>query len=194
MLAVAGVTSGCGPHEQWGVILSDPRLCGACSRCAITCSALNAGGPGVAQALVGPEGPYQQRQFDDGRWYAATCRMCPVIIEDGHQTSPACVTSCQVGAAQIASGGHPVFGDERVRFIDQDRCIGCGSCAVACPVSHPLLEDGVARKCDLCIGRWGSPPCVDACPSFALRYFPAWCADVPGPFPWQIEQPQGGAA
>ncbi len=192
LLAVAGVTTGCGDQEQWGVILSDPRLCGACSRCAITCAALNAGGPGVAQALVGPEQHYQERQFDNASWYAATCRMCPVIVEDEQQVSPACVAACQVGAAQIAPEGHPVFGDERVRFIDQDRCIGCGSCVTACPVSHPLLDDGVARKCELCIGRWGAPPCVEACPSHALLYFPVWRGDIPAVFPWQLEALQAG--
>jgi Fe-S-cluster-containing dehydrogenase component len=191
LLAVAGVGAGCGDHSTWGVILSDPRLCGACSRCAITCSALNAGGPGVAHALVGPERHYQAQQFDHARWYAATCRMCPVIMEGDRQVSPACVANCEVGAAQIAPPGDPVFGDERVRFIDPDRCIGCGRCAATCPHSHPLLEDGVARKCELCIGRWGSPPCVDACPSSALHYFPEWRGEVPTLFAWQLEDLQG---
>ncbi|MBW2455519.1 MAG: 4Fe-4S binding protein [Deltaproteobacteria bacterium] len=185
LLAVAGGIAGCGADERRGVILSDPRLCGACARCAITCSSLNAGGPGVAQALVGPEPHYQAHQFTDGGWYAATCRMCPVTNDDGHQVSPACITACEVGAAQIAPPGHPVFGDTQVRFIDQDRCIGCGSCTQACPFSHPLLEAGVARKCELCIGRWGAPPCVEACPSCALLYFADWRDAVPAIFPWQ---------
>ena len=55
-------------------------------------------------------------------------------------------------------------------------CIGCGSCARACPFG--VLPVEVTRrqiaKCDLCadrtVGDDGVPRCVAACPSGALQF------------------------
>ncbi len=72
--------------------------------------------------------------------------------------------------------------------VNQDRCIGCKSCMLACPygmmdiitvsVSRPYagvrLSTGVkaqAHKCDLCIDRAKGPACVSACPTQALNIF-----------------------
>ena len=188
---MVAAVSGCADSEaaaEWGVILSDPALCGACSRCAITCSSLNAEGTGAAHALVGPDPSYQAHQFEDARWQAESCRMCPEVGLPNAPGSPACVAHCPTGAAQIAAPGHPVYGDSRVRFIDPERCVRCGTCVEECPFDHPLLmRDGPTRKCDLCIGRWSSPPCVAACPSSALRYYPRWRSRISRPFPWQEE-------
>jgi len=192
LLLLVVADAGCTADESWGVILSDQALCGACSRCAITCSSLHTEGPGAAAALVGPDRDYQAHQLSDARWQAATCRMCPEAVEEHRRVSPACVVACPVGAARIAEPGHPIFGDNRVRYIDAALCIGCGSCVERCPYQHPLLDGAVARKCALCIDRYQSPPCVDACPSMALRYYPEWRDAPERPFPW--EQQTGAEA
>ena len=56
------------------------------------------------------------------------------------------------------------------RYIDLDRCTGCGDCVEACPVTVPgtsrkavFLAKDSQPECAL-IDRLGKPPCTDACP------------------------------
>lgn len=71
--------------------------------------------------------------------------------------------------------------------INDDTCIGCGTCANSCPYDNirlveiandkgaPLLDEESgqpiikATKCDLCANNPGGPACVRACPHDALR-------------------------
>ncbi len=190
LVVVAGgrLLGGC-VESGWarGVIVADPALCGACGRCAITCSALRGWAPGAARARVGPDASYQAHQFADAAWAAATCHMCPEIDGDGGLAEPACVANCPVGAARIAEPGHAAYGDSRVRYVDTEDCIGCGTCVAVCPHDHPFLFHGTSSKCDLCLGEYDSPPCVEACPSSALVYLEVWSDRPPRPFPWEAE-------
>jgi Fe-S-cluster-containing dehydrogenase component len=194
LILVAAAFVGCGEEDEeeppWGVILSDPALCGNCRRCALTCSSLNVGEPSDARALVSPDRHFQEMLFDDPGWFASTCHMCPDDSDGTARTSPACVANCPKGAAQIACDNHPIYGNSRVRFIDPELCIGCGICVAVCPHSHPLLDPaaGKSHKCDLCIGRQERPPCVDACPASALCYYRVWLPEISRPFPWLDEQ------
>ena len=72
-------------------------------------------------------------------------------------------------------------------MINDDTCIGCATCATACPYENirmveiknssgwPVLDSATrqpilkATKCDLCIDQWGGPACVRACPHDALK-------------------------
>lgn len=58
--------------------------------------------------------------------------------------------------------------DEGIVCIDQDRCIGCGTCVRYCPIGMVFLDPGTrkAYKCELC---QGDPLCVAACPTGALE-------------------------
>ena len=51
-------------------------------------------------------------------------------------------------------------------------CIGCHSCAMACPYGIPSFgSDGKMKKCDACIERQRAglmPACVKVCPTGAL--------------------------
>jgi carbon-monoxide dehydrogenase iron sulfur subunit len=62
---------------------------------------------------------------------------------------------------------------ERV-FVDAERCVGCWSCVMVCPVGVVLpgaaerpAEHPTAFKCDGC-PKEPTPPCVVACPTRAL--------------------------
>jgi carbon-monoxide dehydrogenase iron sulfur subunit len=53
--------------------------------------------------------------------------------------------------------------------VDDERCIGCWTCVVACPygaLTRDMSSKTVA-KCDLCPGR-DIPVCVINCPNEAL--------------------------
>ena len=95
-----------------------------------------------------------------------------------HCADPVCLSDCPTGAIhRDATTGTVV--------IDEKNCIGCASCASACPydnirmeeVRNPdgafqIDEDGThilrATKCDLCSGQGSGPACQRACPHDAL--------------------------
>jgi Fe-S-cluster-containing hydrogenase component 2 len=87
---------------------------------------------------------------------------------------------CPTGAIHRSLEGGTVV-------INDDTCIGCSTCAKACPYDNirmveihdkngrPLIDPNSnqpivkATKCDLCIDQWGGPACVRACPHDALE-------------------------
>jgi Fe-S-cluster-containing dehydrogenase component len=84
-----------------------------------------------------------------------------------HCDEAACVLACPTGAMQKRADG--------LVFSDLELCIGCQTCAVACPFGHPRLNpaNGKIAKCDGCrdrvdAGLW--PACALACPTGALSW------------------------
>ncbi len=79
----------------------------------------------------------------------------PKIMNCRHCKDPPCKDACKYNAFYEASPG--IYG------IDPNICVGCGECAKACPYDAIVMEDGIAKKCDLCLD------CVQACPLSALK-------------------------
>jgi CRP-like cAMP-binding protein/Fe-S-cluster-containing hydrogenase component 2 len=94
-----------------------------------------------------------------------------------HCRDPVCLVGCPTGAIHRSGSGHVVV-------VDEDICIGCQSCARACPydsiVMHEtgetwpddMVPEGlrgkqrlVASKCDLCHTSAAGPACVRNCPN-----------------------------
>lgn len=52
-------------------------------------------------------------------------------------------------------------------MVDEEKCVGCGFCVIACPWGLVVLDPmkRKAIKCDLC---GGDPVCVKECPEKAL--------------------------
>lgn len=85
-----------------------------------------------------------------------------------HCEHPACASTCPVGTISKREEDGLVVGDETM-------CIGCRSCALACPFDVPRYgEKKVMDKCDGCLslGRANDedPRCVASCPTRALRF------------------------
>jgi anaerobic carbon-monoxide dehydrogenase iron sulfur subunit len=84
-----------------------------------------------------------------------------------HCEEPACLASCPRDAIKKLENGTI----KRMNLL----CIGCGSCALACPfgVIEPEIRGGIISKCDNCAGRTEEgkgPACVLACPAGALTF------------------------
>jgi carbon-monoxide dehydrogenase iron sulfur subunit len=75
-----------------------------------------------------------------------------------------CVQACLTGALERDP-------ESRLVNVDEDRCIGCWTCVLVCPLAaiKPDTERKLALKCDLCQGE-EIPVCVANCPNEALVY------------------------
>lgn len=102
----------------------------------------------------------------DARFVPHLCMQC--------ENAP-CIGVCPVGATYHTSDG--------IVLIDENRCIGCGYCIVACPYGAryivpaggdmPRGVPGVADKCTFCYHRITTgrrPACVEACPVGARAF------------------------
>lgn len=143
-------------REPRSVIVVNRGLCSGCLCCQLACSLFHEGecNPALARLDV----------FHD-----PLAGMDNVIEVCKQCLAPSCLHACSVPGA---------FGvDEATgaRVIDEEKCVGCGQCAKACPLNdrgtilryHPGRK--VYVKCDLCREREGGPLCVEACPWGALE-------------------------
>lgn len=163
---------------RWGMVF-DLKACIGCNACVIACKQENSLPDGVflTRTLSYEYGEYPNVK----RVYIPTiCNQC----ED-----PPCQKVCPSGATYTREDG--------IVMVDRDKCIGCSSCAVACPYDMrtmldqkmfsgglfgtgtltPFEEQGYGRytpgtsvKCDFCSERVDEgmqPACVATCPANA---------------------------
>lgn len=107
---------------------------------------------------------------DEAGCVSTTCFSYNVSMACNHCTNPACVNECPTGAMHKDA-------DSGLVSVDTEVCIGCGTCATACPYGVPKVdeEQGVSVKCDGCAARLAAgekPVCVLACPARALDFGP----------------------
>ena len=140
-----------------GVVIWKGDLCTACGTCELMCSLSHYGVASPAKSRVQiTYNPFQD--IIKGH----ICRQCG---------SPKCYNVCPLADEALC-----IDQSSGARYINEDICIGCGSCINACPFkpSNIKLDDekSVAFKCDLCRGRAGGPICVEYCAFGALRFTP----------------------
>jgi len=132
------------------ILTITPSRCTACKTCELACSFKHAGksGPGISRirAFLFSE--------TAGENLVVTCFQCD---------EAACVKVCPVEALSRRETTAAIE-------VNEDRCIGCGLCSIACPFGHIRHEDrtGIAVKCDLC--RDDEPACAVFCPTQTLEY------------------------
>ncbi len=121
--------------------------CIGCRSCAAACAARYYGQANLEHAAVG-----------ETAFLPLHCRHCE---------QPACVEACPTKALVKRDDGVVI----RRKFL----CVGCRSCALACPfgVIDRDLQYHLSSKCDLCLDlvkEGKNPRCVDTCSSGALSF------------------------
>ncbi len=141
-------------------MLIDLERCVRCDDCVKACGSTHGGNP-----------RFIRHGFVFDGWMVANACM--------HCRDPVCMIGCPTGAIHR----HETAG---VVVINDDTCIGCGTCARSCPYDNirlvevaspsgdPMVDEqnrpiAKATKCDLCVDQPGGPACVRACPHDALR-------------------------
>ncbi|MBE4966991.1 formate-dependent uric acid utilization protein AegA [Enterobacter cloacae complex sp. P24RS] len=99
------------------------------------------------------------------------------VLTSATRTSPVTCHHCEnAPCAQSCPNGAITQHSDSVQ-VNQQKCIGCKACVVACPFGTmdllvtPLENDRVkasAHKCDLCLERPQGPACVENCPANVL--------------------------
>ncbi|MEM9826919.1 MAG: 4Fe-4S dicluster domain-containing protein [Planctomycetota bacterium] len=138
----------------------DLHRCTRCDDCVQACATMHDGNPRFSR--TGPTHHHLQ--------FASACMHC---------IDPVCMIGCPTGAIHRQP-------DQPLVLIDEATCIGCGTCAAACPygnidmvavvdasgAAHVDPESGKAMqkatKCDHCHEHGGKAACVAACPHDAL--------------------------
>lgn len=151
------VALGTGLVQGNSILLIDVEQCTRCDDCVRACAATHEGRPRFVR-----EGNKIER-FQIAR----SCYHC---------RDPVCLVGCPTGAIHRA-------GVEAVVEVDDEICIGCGTCAGNCPYDAIIMHDTeetwpddmiptalrqqprqVASKCDLCKDTGHGPACVSNCP------------------------------
>ena len=71
----------------------------------------------------------------------STCILSPKLVEAGRHPNIELITNADVDSVEGEPGRFRVIVRERARFVDGDKCTGCGTCAEKCPTRVPSEFD-----------------------------------------------------
>ena len=187
---------------RWGMVF-DLQRCIGCNACVVGCKQEN--------SL--PDGVLFTRTLSEEYGVYPTVNRVYIPTLCNHCEDAPCEKVCPSGATYTR--------DDGIVMVDSDKCIGCGSCAVACPYDQrnemnadlfkdglfgtgeltPFEEQGYIRftpgmvtKCDFCSGRVDAgldPACVVTCPTDARIFGDL---DDPESKPSKLIREKGGRA
>lgn len=145
----------------------DVTKCTGCKTCVVACKdAKNLPvGRNFREVTEVVEGTWKPE--DNGAWRQDISAFY-LSLSCNHCADPACVKVCPTKA-------HFKRESDGLVLIDQEKCIGCGMCARACPYGAPKLDEKIRKmtKCDACVARLDKgqmPVCVESCPQRALEF------------------------
>lgn len=165
--------------KKLGLVI-DLDICVGCHACVTSCKEWNTGG---YSAPLSDHDPYGSDP--SGAWLnrvhsyevtndAGAARTVHFPRSCLHCEEPACVTVCPTGASYKRA-------EDGIVLVNPDTCIGCKLCSWACPYGAREYDhdDGVMKKCTLCVDRIYNetlaeedrvPACVRACPTGARAF------------------------
>lgn len=146
--------------SQKKTIVFDSEKCFGCYACSVACMDQN-------DIDIRREGVMLRRVIDFENELSGEVRITHESLACMHCEDAPCMDACPSRALVRDYETGAVI-------IRRELCIGCHSCAMACPFGVPRFgAEGIMMKCDGCFARtrFGeNPACVDVCPGGALTY------------------------
>lgn len=109
------------------------------------------------------------------------CSMCilaPKLVSVARHPNIEIITNANIERLSGDEGDFTVTVRKHARYVDEDKCTGCGDCAGVCPIELPNdFDEGLSLRNAIYrlypqavpnafkIDRVGIPPCKDACPA-----------------------------
>jgi Fe-S-cluster-containing hydrogenase component 2 len=137
----------------------DETLCTGCGTCELVCATVHGGAVGPNLRRI-----WLQKEPVALIHSVVTCQQCDY---------PECYFACPLKDEALCID--EITG---IRYINEDKCNGCGECVDACPFDVPRVQidtsipiaERKAYKCDLCKDRENGPACVEFCNAQALTF------------------------
>ena len=142
------------------VFVLDETKCIACGACTVACMDQNdietrEGDVPFRSCFVKEQGEGREARF---RFLSVSCMHCG---------DAPCISACPAGCIRRDA-------ETGLVVCDNTDCIGCRSCASACPAAVPAFNGALGKmnKCDGCVERIRQglkPACIKVCPFGALK-------------------------
>ena len=75
----------------------------------------------------------------------AMCTMAPRLVQIGRHKDIEIITLAELQSIEGEPGNFTVTLNKRPRFVDEDKCTGCGTCVTNCPVRNKIYLDGAEK-------------------------------------------------
>lgn len=130
--------------------------CSGCMACVVAC---------MDQNDLPGKGPSFRHVTRLEKGEFPTVKISFLSLSCQHCGDAPCMMVCPTGAIYKRE-------EDGIVDVNQDLCVGCHGCALACPFGAPqYLEGGKMSKCNFCVDRVNrdlEPACVQVCPTRAL--------------------------
>lgn len=143
-------------------IFCEIEKCLACRSCELACAAAHAPGRNLLNALRADATIHPRIHVEAIDESGTLRRVRAIAIQCRHCEEPVCALACISGGIRKDEGTGNII-------VDLEKCVGCWSCIMVCPVGA-IKRNGnrhQALKCDRCPDL-ETPACIGSCPTRAL--------------------------